>query len=154
VAEDLGGVGFSAPGRHRLTIRSISWKGQAVDVNMLTRGEGLIWALGQTVAPITGAVLTVVTMIDPRTGHIVDEHQLPGTDGAVFTAKRLYLGDLEHGRIYRLTRGGTVQALTVPRSEATLATATPGKLWATTRTRPGRLITISLDASGARNTGH
>jgi hypothetical protein len=147
VAENLGGVGFLAPRRHRLTIRPISWQGQTVDVNMLTQSGRRIWAVGQIVARLTGPVLTVVTMIDSSTGRIVYEHQVSGTEGAVSTANGLYLGDLQHGRVYRLTRGGQVQTITTAPHQATFATATPGTLWATTTGQAGRLITIRLPGS-------
>jgi hypothetical protein len=147
VAEELDGIGFLAPHRDRLAIHPIRWAGQALDISTVTHGAGLTWAIGQIVTPTNGPSTTVVTMIDPRTGRIVHQQRVPGADGAagaVFTANALYLGYLKHGHLYRLSPHRTMRVLTTPRSSATLATATPGTLWATTTGRRGRLLSISL----------
>ncbi len=144
VAENLGGIGSVAPNRHRLVIRPIRWQDQVVDINTVRSGGGLIWAIGQVLAGTTNPTSTVVTMIDPVAGRIVHQRQLQATGGAVVTSGSLYLGDLKHGRVLRLSRDGTTETLAAPHSNAVLATATPGTLWATTTTSPGRLIPIKL----------
>jgi hypothetical protein len=144
VAEDLDGVGLLRPNGRRLTIRSIRWKGQPVDVATLKRGGGFIWAVGQIIDPGTGPTTTVVTTINPSTSRIVFQRQLPATEGAAFASGALYLGDLKHARMYRLAGNGTIQALTSPPGDGILETATAGTLWATTTTAPEQLEAIGL----------
>jgi sugar lactone lactonase YvrE len=142
VAEDLAGVGFLAPHRHLLAIRPIEWAGEPLTISSVVRGAGLIWAVGQVDA-LTGPSTTVVATINPRTRRVIHRQRVPGTGSAVFTAGALYLGDLKHGRVYRLSGAGVMQTLATPRRNATLATATPGLLWATTTTAPERLVRVS-----------
>jgi hypothetical protein len=144
VAEDLAGVGFLAPHRHRLVIRPIKLAGEPLTISSVVRGGRLIWAIGQVDA-LTGPSTTVVATINPGTRRVIHQQRVPGTGSAVFTAGALYLGDLRHGRIYRLTGSGGIQTLTTPRRNAMLATATPGLLWATTVTKPERLVSVSLN---------
>jgi sugar lactone lactonase YvrE len=145
VAEDLDGVGVLSAQRRRLTIRPVPWEGQPVAVSSVIEGGGLIWATGGVQGPAYGpSVATIVTMIDPRSGRIVHQEPVPAAQGAVYAADALYLGDLAHGRVYRLAINGTLRAFAAPAGAATLAAATRGELWATTATPPGRLLTLPL----------
>ncbi len=144
-AEELDGIGFLAAQRHSLTIRPVRWGGQPVAVSSVIGGGGLIWATGMVLAPAHGPnVASIITMIDPRTGRIVHQQHIPAANGAVYAANALYLGDLAHKRVYRLTPNGALRAFAAPPHAETLAAATQGKLWATTATRPGRLLSIPL----------
>jgi outer membrane protein assembly factor BamB len=144
VAEDLDGIGLLAPHTTRLRIRTIEQAGQPLAIYSVMSGGGLVWALAAAPYASNGSSETTVAMIDPRTDRIIRRVQVPEADGAVVARGALYLGGLDHGRIYRVTRGGALQTFVTPRRRAALATASSGVIWAATSTKPGRLLSLKL----------
>jgi outer membrane protein assembly factor BamB len=143
VAEDLDGIGLLAPHKTRLRIRAIMQGGLPLDVYDVLNGGRVVWALGSPDAT-TASAKAVVLVMNPRTDRVIRRVQVPEADGAVVAGGALYLGGLDHGRIYRITRNGSLQMFNAPRRRATLMTASSGVLWAATSTKPGRLLSFKL----------
>jgi len=144
VAEDLDGIGLLAPHTTRLRIRAIQQAGQPLAVYRVISGGGLVWALAAAPSATNGSGETTVSMIDPRTDRIIRRVQVSEADGALVARGALYLGALDHGHIYRVTRGGALQTFNTPHRRAALATASSGVIWAATSTKPGRLLSLKL----------
>ena len=149
VAEDLDGVGLLAPHRTRLRVRAVMQAGLPLEVSHVLSGAGVVWAIAVTNQWGT-ATRTVILELNPRTHRVVRRVQVPEAEStdAVVAVGALYLGDLVHGRIYRVTPSGPLQIFRTPRHLAWLATSTPGALWAATSVSPGhgrgRLLRIGL----------
>ncbi len=147
VAEDLDGVGWLAPQHRHLIVRTVMQAGLPLVVDSVLSSPGVVWAIATTNQWGT-PTRTVVLEINPRSAHVVRREQLPLTDGAVTAGGALYLGDLAHGRIYRVRRRGVLQTFGTPRHLGWLATASPGALWVASHATPGsqrgRLFRISL----------
>jgi hypothetical protein len=145
VAEGLAGVGFLAPGRHRLRTPFISQAGHPVDVSEVASGGGLIWALGSFVDPAYRGEhdTAVVTAIDSRTGQIAHRLHISGSpDSMVYGGGAPYVGDFEQGRLYRITPDYRAENFRSPRGRIRLVAATRGGLWATTSI--GSLLRIEI----------
>ncbi len=97
-----------------------------------------------------GPPRTRILIIDPRTDRVVRRVQVPEAGDAVVHGGALYVGDLAHGRVYRVGPDGTTKAFRTQRHDAALATSSPGFLWAATtngalpHAGPGRLLRIRL----------
>jgi hypothetical protein len=153
VAEDLRGLGFAAPGAHRLHIRQISVAGgQQLDVTALVAGGGLIWAYasGPVAAPssIGWRSISVVMAINPRTRRTEQTWQFAGAnDTIVYDQGAAYVSDFPHGDLLRITPHHRIQPLhSRPGPEAIVA-ATPGALWA--KSARGTLLRLTLPSSNA-----
>jgi hypothetical protein len=147
VTEDLGGLGFAAPGTHRLSIRPVSVAGQQLDVTQLAAGGGLIWAYasGSVSAPSYSGWhnISVVMAIDPRTRRTVHEWQFAGAnDSIAYDQGATYVSDFPHGQLYRITPNHSVRELHSVRGSEGIVAATPGALW--TRTEQGNLLRLTL----------
>lgn len=148
VAEELDGIGFLAPGSRRLRIHPIVQAGAPLAVYNVLAGGRAVWALASADLTDTRAS-SVVLSIDRRSARVLHRVQVPTADsGAVAVGGALYLADLAHGHIYRVSRDGALKTFTTPRHDAWLATGSPGALWAaasvTPRHKHGQLLRISL----------
>jgi hypothetical protein len=150
VTESLAGVGFLAPAGGRLAIRPISDARQDVAVSGVAVGGGLVWAYGSFFSPASSPGQNetgVVTAIDPRTGTIVRQLRLAGTDDSfAYGNGALYAADFESGPVLRITPDFKVQALPATKGSESLVAATGGALWATTES--GRLLRIIIGPGG------
>jgi hypothetical protein len=154
VAEDLLGVGFAAPGAHRLHVRQVSVDGgQQLDVTQLAAGGGLIWAYAS--GPVAGPSyigwrnISVVTAINPRTQRTVRTWQFAGANGSIaYDQGSTYVSDFSNGQLLRITPHHNVQELDSVRGSEAIVAATPGALWA--RTERGRLVRLTLPSSQPR----
>jgi hypothetical protein len=144
-AAELRGIGLL--GRHgtRLRTRPIMQGGLPLDVAMVVSNRRSVWAIAYT-AELATPTRTFVLAINPRTGRALHRVAVPMPDGVVATAGALYLGGLAHGHLYRVSSDGRLQTLEVPRRQAWLETASPGRLWAATS---GQRRLISLRLPGA-----
>ena len=145
VTESLAGVGFLAPDASRLAIRGITAAGQDVDIAGVAAGGGLVWAYGSYFNPAASSPgdhdTGVVTAIDPRTGAIVRQLRVGGSDDSFgYGNGAFYVADFEQGVVVRISPDFTVQTLHATPGSESLVAATSGALWATTQT--GRLLRI------------
>jgi len=145
VTESLAGVGFLTPNAGRLVIRGISVAGQDVAVAGVAAGGGLVWAYGSYFNPATSSPgdhdAGVVVAVDPRTGTIVRQLRVGGTDDSFgYGNGAFYVADFEQGLVVRISPDFTVQTLHATPGAERLVAATSGALWATTET--GRLLRI------------
>jgi outer membrane protein assembly factor BamB len=148
VAEDLDGVGLLGPHAQRLTIHAIMQAGLPLDVYSVLGGDQVVWAVA---APDSTDVrtATIVLRINPRTGRVLGRTHVPTVEsGAVVSGGALYLGALDHGRIYRVNQSGVLRTFSTQRHPAWLAASSPGALWAAATATPGqkrgRLFRIRL----------
>lgn len=138
VAEDLDGVGRLAAGAKRLGIHTIMEAGLPLDVYNVLAGGRVVWALASPEAAGTSTATTVLA-IDARTGRVLRRLTVPtDASGAAVAGGALYLANLSHGRVYRVSRDGSLQTFATARHDAWLATATPGALWAAVGARSRR----------------
>jgi hypothetical protein len=147
VAENLDGVGLQSPHAVRLRIRAIMQAGLALDVDSMLSSGRTVWAIATTDV-LDEPIRTVILVIEPRTDRVFHRVQVPEVSGAVVAGGAIYLGDLAGGRIYSVSRDGSLRVFSTPRDLAWLATASPGALWAalnvTPRQKRGRLLRIGL----------
>lgn len=144
VAEELAGVGSVGSDARRLTIHPIAESGEPVDVSALVSGGGLIWVYGSLLDPALGGQpdTGVVTAIDPRSGHIAHQLQIPGAGGSiVYDGRALYVSDFERGLLFRIDRDYAVRTFRAPPGAHTLVAATPGAPWASAG--GGRLLRLA-----------
>jgi len=146
LTESLAGVGFIAPGTRQLTSRPIDAAGQDVDVSGVAAGGGLVWAYGSFFDPALSPAFdnnaNAVTAIDPLTGRIVHQLQVPGpNDSIVYGNGALYVADFAQGLVFRVTHDFKVETLKSTRGSENLVAATAGALWATTGS--GTLLRIT-----------
>lgn len=152
VAEELDGIGLLPPGAGRLRIHAIMQAGLPLDVYDVFAGGGVVWALATPdtlETSINGRANTIVLRIDPRTGRVTHRVRVPtSTSGAAVAGGALYLANLARGRIYRVSRAGSLATFRTARRPGWLAAASRGALWAaggvTRQHRRGWLIRISL----------
>jgi hypothetical protein len=145
VSESLAGVGFLAPSAGRLVIRGITAAGRDVAVAGVATGGGLVWAYGSYFNPAASSPgdhdTGVVTAIDPRTGAIVRQLRVGGSDDSFgYGNGAFYVADFEQGLVVRISPDFTVQTLPATPGSESLVAAASGALWATTQT--GRLLRI------------
>lgn len=150
VAEDLDGLGFAAPGAHRLSVRPASVRGQPLDLTGLATGGGLIWAYasGPVAAPsyIGWRSISVVMAINPRTQRTVQTWQFPGVDDTIaYDQDAAYVSDFTHGQLLRITPHHGIQPLHSQTGPDAIVAATPGALWA--KTSRGTLLRLALPGS-------
>jgi hypothetical protein len=149
VAEDLGGVGLLRPHTSSLRISPMMWRGAPLDITDVLSGGGVVWALAIRFV-VDGPPSTIILITDPRTDRVIRRIQVPEVGDPVVSGGALYVGDLVHGRVYRVGPDGTTRAFRTRRHDAGLATSSPGFLWATTTNGalphawPGRLLRITL----------
>jgi hypothetical protein len=151
VAEDLGGLGFAAPGAHRLHVRQVSVDGgQQLDVTALVAGGGLIWAYAS--GPVAGPSyigwrnISAVMAINPRTQQTVQTWQFAGANDTIAYAQgAAYVSDFTHGKLLRITPHHRIQPLHSRPGPDAIVAATPGALWA--KTARGALLRLTLPGS-------
>lgn len=141
VAEDLDGVGLLTPGTRRLKLQAVEQAGWRSAIDAVTSGGGLVWAVGSVDDTVNRST---VAILDPRRDRVLHEVHTPAIAGAVYLDGALYLGDLAHGRIYRVSSSGSLSSLKTPRIDAFLASSSPDTLWAATDASPGRLLHVAL----------
>jgi outer membrane protein assembly factor BamB len=148
VAEGLEGIGLLRRGASRLRIHTIMRAGLPLNVYEVFAGTGVVWALA---FPDSTAVshVTLVLALDPRTGRVIHRVRVAvNAFGATVTAGSLYVADFFRGRIYRVSREGTLRTFVTPRRHAWLVAGSPGALWAAENVgrggRQGRLLRLRL----------